>query len=133
VNIYSLLQDNKNECLHFLKNRYMKRKIILLIFCSFTLVTINGQTFSSSTIIERRAYYLNGGANASMVGGRSRVAIKIDLPPNTRKWYYSFTTTPGEDGTKLLNLGIQVAAALYSGGMATLAAKSIEVPLAQVR
>jgi tetratricopeptide (TPR) repeat protein len=105
----------------------MKKKIFLSLVWVFMLFTAYAQTYSTSTIIERRSYTLNGGARAS-VGGRSRVAIKIDLPRNTRKWYYSFTTTPGEDGTKLLNLGVQVAAALYTGGMTTLASKSIEVP-----
>lgn len=106
----------------------MQTKNLFLTFI-FVIATFNliAQTYKASTLIEKRAYYLNGGARAAL-GGKSRVTIKIDLPKNTKKWFYSFSTTPGEDGTKLLNLGVQVGAALTSGGLTALAAKSFEVP-----
>lgn len=103
------------------------QNLILIFLFSFPIFCINAQTYTASTLIEKRAYYLNGGARASF-GGKSRVTIKIDLPKNTKKWYYSFSTTPGADGTKLLNLGVQIGAALSSGGLTALAAKSFEVP-----
>ncbi|MEZ4802050.1 MAG: hypothetical protein R2797_04700 [Gelidibacter sp.] len=63
----------------------------------------------TKTIIETRDMYLNGGANASL-GGKSRTYIKIDLPPNTVQWYYSFNTTPGQSGSSNLNLALQLSA-----------------------
>lgn len=42
-------------------------------------------------------------------GGKSRTSIKIDLPPNTMEWYYSFTTTEVENGTANLNLAMQLS------------------------
>src|SRR5882672_5365176 len=98
------------------KNSFMliKRHFAFLLY-AFIAYGLNAQTYIATTIIEKRAYYLNGGARASL-GGKSRVSIKIDLPKNTRKWYYSFSTTPGENGIQLLNLGIQITSALTSGG-----------------
>jgi tetratricopeptide (TPR) repeat protein len=86
-----------------------------------------GQTLKDTIIIQQRSYYLNGGARAAL-GGKSRETIKIDLPKNTKRWYYSFTTSAGQDGTSLLNLGLQVAATLSTGGLGAAAASSIEVP-----
>ena len=103
------------------------KNLILTLLFAVSIYATTAQTYNSVTLVEKRAYYLNGGTRAAF-GGKSRVTFKIDLPKNTKKWYYSFSTTPGEDGTKLLNLGVQVAAALYSGGLAPLAAKSFEVP-----
>jgi tetratricopeptide (TPR) repeat protein len=104
----------------------MKNLSLIFLFALMTF-SVTAQTYDAFTLIEKRAYYLNGGARASL-GGKSRVTIKIDLPKNTKKWYYSFSTTPGEDGTKLLNLGVQIGAALSTGGLTALAAKSFEIP-----
>lgn len=85
------------------------------------------QTYKTTTLIEQRNYYLNGGARSYM-GGKSRVTIKIDLPANTKRWYYSFSTSPGENGTQMLNLGMQVAATMSTGGLGAAVASSIQVP-----
>ena len=59
---------------------------------------------------------LNEGAWAAL-GGNSRATIKIYSPKNTMRWYYSFITSPGEDGTELLNLAVQIGVSLYTGGL----------------
>lgn len=104
----------------------IKLKSVLNLLFFIPIISL-AQQYKTVTLIEQRSYYLNGGARASL-GGKSRVVVKIDLPPNTKKWYYSFTTTPGEDGTKLLNLGIQVGAALSTSGLASAVASNLEVP-----
>jgi tetratricopeptide (TPR) repeat protein len=91
----------------------MKQKIFFSLFVFIGLNSF-GQSLKTVTLIDQRRYYLNGGTRA-LYGGISRETIKIDLPENTKSWYYSFTTSPGQDGTQLLNLGIQLSAALYSG------------------
>ncbi|MFC4231452.1 hypothetical protein ACFOW1_06100 [Parasediminibacterium paludis] len=103
------------------------RKILLLQVLLFLTCNCFSQNLKTVTLIEQRAYALNGGARSYM-GGVSRTTIKIDLPKNTRRWYYSFTTSPGTDGTKLLKLGLQVGAAVASGGLAAAAASAIDVP-----
>ncbi len=80
------------------------------------------------TIIQQRSISLNGGTRAAM-GGKSRTTIKIDLPPNTKSWYYSFSTTPGESGTERLNLAMQLSSlAIGPSGITKVGVKSIQVP-----
>lgn len=79
-------------------------------------------------LIENRSIYLNGGLRASF-GGKSRTYIKIDLPPNTVEWYYSFTTTEGPDATQNLELAVQLSSYLVDpSGMTSTIASSIDVP-----
>lgn len=102
-------------------------RYLAILFLSFISLKSIGQTLKDTVIIQQRSYYLNGGARAAF-GGKSRETIKIDLPKNTKRWYYSFTTSAGQDGTKLLNLGLQVAATLSTGGLGATVASSIQVP-----
>jgi tetratricopeptide (TPR) repeat protein len=62
-------------------------------------------------IIESRRIYLASGSR-SLFEGTSRTFLKIDLPPNTVKWYYSFSTSEGISGTQNINLFIQLAGLL---------------------
>ena len=80
-------------------------------------------------LTQQRNIYLNGGARAS-VGGKSRNAdIKIVLPRGTKSWYYSFTTSPGESGTKNLNLAIQLSSYLVDpSGITKSALEQVDVP-----
>lgn len=102
-------------------------RYLAIFFFSFISLESIGQTLKDTVIIQQRSYYLNGGARATF-GGKSREIIKVDLPKNTKRWYYSFTTSAGQDGTKLLSLGLQVAATLSTGGLGSAVASSIEVP-----
>lgn len=82
----------------------------------------------SEQIIETRSIYLNGGLNATF-GGKSRTSIKVDLPPNTVKWYYSFSTKKGKSGIQNLNLAIQLAGMLSDpSGITASTLSAIEVP-----
>lgn len=79
-------------------------------------------------MIDSRDIYLNGGTRAEF-GGKSRTSIKIDLPPNTVEWYYSFTTTKGESGTGNLNLAIQLASMLMDpSGLTSQTISIVKVP-----
>jgi tetratricopeptide (TPR) repeat protein len=72
--------------------------------------------------------YLNGGLNAS-VGGTSRTYIKVDLPPNTVAWYYSFSTSKQRSETKRLNLATQLSSLLQdSKGTIPNVVSNINVP-----
>ncbi|MEM6720407.1 MAG: hypothetical protein AAF611_13865 [Bacteroidota bacterium] len=66
-------------------------------------------SYEAQEIVKTRSIYLNGGIR-SQFGGKSRTYIKIDLPPNTVKWYYSFSTKKGRSGVKNLNLALQLSA-----------------------
>lgn len=79
-------------------------------------------------LVDSRDIYLNGGMR-SQFGGKSRTYIKVDLPPNTVRWYYSFTTTQGQSGTGNLNLAVQLAGMLADpSGMTSTTVSAIKVP-----
>lgn len=102
-------------------------KKLLLILLILSEISCLAQSLKAVTLVPQRTYYLNGGLRASS-GGISRETIKIELPPNTKSWYYSFSTAPGADGTELLNLGIQLSAKIYGGPVVASLASSIKVP-----
>lgn len=98
----------------------------VVVLCASAQVVTTKQEVK--TIIQQRNVYLNGGARSS-VGGKSRVAIKIDLPPNTVSWYYEFTTQPGEGGTATLNLALQLSSLMADpSGITKAVASQIDVP-----
>jgi tetratricopeptide (TPR) repeat protein len=106
----------------------MKKLLLVItlfqIYSGYTQEVIK----ESHQIIETRSIYLNGGTRAAF-GGKSRVNIKIDLPKNTEKWYYSFSTSKGKSGTKNLGLALQLSALLLDpSGISTKAMSSIDVP-----
>lgn len=109
----------------------MNKKHLLLyflLFISFLGYTQDYQT-EAVQLIEPRSIYLNGGIRASL-GGKSRTYIKVDLPQNTVKWYYSFSTERGESGTQNLNLAIQLTSMMAAGSAGSTAVNlsGIEVP-----
>lgn len=95
----------------------MKKTKFLLAFLVFILNLALGfsQQFETKRVekilIQNRSVYLKGGFRASF-SGASRISIKVDLPPNTIEWYYSFSTSKGESATKNLGLGLQLASLL---------------------
>lgn len=108
----------------------MKNLCLLVGLCVFysTEAQILKTKQTVAPIIQERAIYLNGGARAS-VGGKSRATIKVDLPANTKTWYYSFTTKPGESGISNLNLAIQLGTlAMDPMGLTKTALEKISVP-----
>lgn len=108
-----------------------KHHIFMLLF----LITVNiifSQSYEVKTetkqLIKSRSVYLNGGLRSAF-GGKSRIAIKVDLPPNTIKWYYSFSTKKGKSGTQNMNLAIQVSGMLADpSGISSTLLSSIKVP-----
>jgi len=73
-------------------------------------------------------FYLNGGANADMLGGKSRVDIRVDLPENTIEWYYVFTTSESKDGKANIGLITQLSKLLDPTGLTGIAAEAIIAP-----
>jgi hypothetical protein len=89
----------------------LKNYILFIAFLAFFQFGFSQEyeiTYETKQLIEARSIYLNGGFRASM-GGKSRTSIKVDLPPNTVKWYYSFSTKKGKSGIQNLNLALQLS------------------------
>ncbi len=107
-------------------------RFFIILFLLLTFKFCYAQEFEtkreSHQLIENRSIYLNGGVRASM-GGKSRTIIKVDLPPNTVEWYYSFTTSKGKSGDKNLGLALQLSALLVDqSGVSSEFFSQIEVP-----
>lgn len=48
-------------------------------------------TYSAQTVQNPQHFYINGGRNATFLGGASRITIPVVLPKNTVNWYYTFS------------------------------------------
>jgi hypothetical protein len=124
----------------------MKRSLVLLysflacIYAQSQNIDSVTVTHKSIPIIQQRTFHLNGGNKATLGGGKSRVYLQIDLPPNTIEWYYSFTTSGNENIRQDLNLAVQLTALLTlyclnpssslltSSGLTRQAIASISIP-----
>lgn len=108
------------------------RTILLFSLSLFFGLDISAQNYTTQhkieTIVAQRCIYLNGGARASM-GGKSRVTIPVYLPKNTVRWYYSFSTSPGESGTDNLNLLLQLSSIVVApAGITRTALSNVQIP-----
>ena len=91
-----------------MKKQGIKLAGLLLLFVIPAVLGQNGVAqLNVQQLIQPRKIYLNGGVNASL-GGTSRTTIKIDLPPNTIAWYYSFSTSRTKTDVKNLSLATQL-------------------------
>jgi hypothetical protein len=110
------------------------------IFTSFLLIlfllpnSVVGQSYrykkekKTVQIIQPRQIYLNGGLRSNM-GGKSRTYIQINLPRNTVKWYYSFTTSKGQSGNNELKLALQLSSIMLDPSSTTSSVLSlVKVP-----
>jgi hypothetical protein len=107
----------------------MKNFVWACMFLLPFIVTAQSFHVESKTVslVEERVITLNSGTRAAL-GGKSRTTIKIDLPPGTKQWYYSITTTPGPDATNTLNLALQLSGLLTSGGTTLLSTQAVKIP-----
>jgi tetratricopeptide (TPR) repeat protein len=83
----------------------LKLTIIAMIFiiCSSASAQVYSTKYKATTIMQQEQFYLNGG---SRIGGKPRTTIKIDLPENTVKWYYSFHSIANDEKLKMENQGL---------------------------
>lgn len=85
-------------------------------------------SYETKQLIETRSIYLNGGLR-SQFRGKSRTSIKVDLPPNTVRWYYSFSTKKGKSGIQNLNLALQLSSmVLDPSSLTSQLASKIKIP-----
>jgi len=105
-------------------NRHLTLILLFLVNLGFAQEIIR----ESHQIIEPRSVYLNGGMRSAF-GGKSRTYLKVDLPPDTKRWYYSFSTSKGKSGVKNLNLALQLSSLLADpSGITSQALSAIDVP-----
>ena len=113
--------------------------------CNITWKVINDTTF---TMVEEKRkvaskyqavnlqtpidQFINGGVNATLMGGKSRITTQIILPPNTVEWYYTFAATRDKttvENTKHgMKLFIELAGLLDRTGLTSLSINALTQP-----
>lgn len=101
--------------------------IICLLFCICAIAQGNGRVRKVVTILPEQDVYLNGGFRAT-VGGKSRTFFKVDLPPNTVEWYYSFSTSSNPRGGNYLKLASQLTRFVDVSGATAIATELLLSP-----
>ncbi|HPF10568.1 MAG TPA: hypothetical protein PLP62_03900 [Flavobacteriaceae bacterium] len=100
----------------------MKRFVLILFGFFFICWPLWSQNYEIKRevkqLVRTRNIYINGGLRAEF-GGKSRVFIPVDLPPNTVKWYYSFSTSRDENNAQNINLGLQLTAIILDPTFST--------------
>jgi len=103
------------------------KKLLLIILLFTPYLNVCAQSKSTKkvvTLLAPQNFYLNGGVRGAL-GGKSRVFYKIDLPPHTVEWYYSFTTAKNTNAPSI-NLVAQLIKLINPA--ASIVASSIMVP-----
>lgn len=89
------------------RKHFSMKQLYTLLLLLFFFGTSQAQTIVRERkpvqVYSPQTFYLNGG-NRATFGGKSRVWYNIQLPENTVEWYYSFTTTKGQDPTENIQL-----------------------------
>ncbi len=52
--------------------------------------------FLETETIQNEKYYLNSTSNALLKGGKNRIIVPVNLPSNTKEWYYVFSASREE-------------------------------------
>jgi hypothetical protein len=103
---------------------------LLIIFTQSTVSVFSqsmGTTYKTVQVLKENEFYLNGG-RISLVGGKSRTAFQVKLPPNTVKWYYSFTTAQGNNPTNQIQLFSKLTRIVDRSGITEIALNEIMAP-----
>lgn len=50
--------------------------------------------------VQNEKFYINSASNALLKGGKNRIIIPVNLPKNTKEWYYIFTASREESDIK---------------------------------
>lgn len=107
------------------------KQILTILFLAVLTVSSNGQTVQKERkvvqVMTPQTFYLNGGTRATF-GGKSRTWFNISLPQNTVEWYYSFTTTKGENSKATIGLLSQLTRLYDPTGMTAIATNAILTP-----
>ncbi|UMB53933.1 hypothetical protein MKD41_00275 [Lutibacter sp. A64] len=65
--------------------------------------------YHTKTVINKQKHFINSGTNSTFLGGKSRIAIPVNLPPNTVEWYYTFSASRNETDIDNVSSGMQLA------------------------
>lgn len=106
------------------------KKLVLACYLLAIFTTAVGQASQNLRKIislDKESVALNGGIRSDF-GGKSRVVIPIDVPPNTIEWYYTFSTTRTTNSGIELRLVEQLTKLVDPSGMTALVASALFTP-----
>lgn len=111
---------------------FSKKAAITLCSVGLSLSSVNAQDFELVEIHGNQQFYLNNATRDAIGTGDNEVYLKVDLPPLTKEWYYSFNAIQAKRGASLGLIG-QLTNAFDKTGIASLAIESITVPEGDAR
>lgn len=109
----------------------MKKIVTLLLCVSFLhslFARINPAHYKVVALSTKETFILNSGAR-SLIGGKSRTYLLVELPPNTVEWYYAVTTVPVKLPAQAIGLAEQLIKLFFSAnGLASAVLCSLIIP-----
>jgi tetratricopeptide (TPR) repeat protein len=117
-----------------LKLKTLMQPIAYFRFVLMLLVTttLQAQNYSIQKIHDQQQFYLNSTTRTDFGLGDNKTYLAIELPLNTKEWYYSFTAVQNESN-QTLNLFSQLANLYDKTGALSLLMESIVVPEGNIR
>jgi tetratricopeptide (TPR) repeat protein len=107
-------------------------KNLPLLLLALICLPVAAQTYEVKELLKTQTFHLNSTSRTSLGSGDNRTYLAIELPPNTKEWYYSFSATKA-DNSPALNLFKQLADLFDPSGMTSITTEAILVPEGDVR
>jgi hypothetical protein len=109
----------------------MKSQLLAVLLLA-NLLRANAQELNSSSykvvpVISKETFTLNSGSRA-LIGGRSRIDLPVELPPNTVEWYYALTTSPERAPAPNIGLMGQLIKLVTPSGIASTVMSALMTP-----
>lgn len=87
----------------------------------FNTAVTKKKVYSVEQIQKPLHQFVNSGSNSTFKGGKSRVLVPINLPPNTVKWYYEFSafrdTEKVDQMTSIFGLAAELSSLIDETGL----------------
>src|SRR5690606_14301046 len=109
----------------------IRNRLLCFLMLICPLIAVNPRPIQKPRyrleLMAYQTFYLHGGYGATC-GGTARVWYNIQLPENAVEWYYSFTTTKGQDPTASIQLMSQSTRMVDPTGFSAIATNAILTP-----
>ncbi|MGJ8684706.1 MAG: hypothetical protein ACSHWW_08785 [Nonlabens sp.] len=109
-----------------------KRTIIDTTYITRAETYLKSEQFKVVEITSDQDFFINSGSNATLMGGKSRVMVPVNLPPNTVKWYYQVAASRDESQIENIKSQLSLVADLSKlidkSGTASFAIELLSLP-----
>lgn len=101
---------------------------IVIFLCLIQATQAQNSTRKIIALLTPQSFKLNGGLNATFVGGKSRTYYEITIPLGTVEWYFSFTASKAPQNASALQLVSQLTRLVDPSGTTALAVSALTSP-----